>query len=256
MPTDSANATENSGNAGLWSVLAVGAALGCLLLIGTVGIVAALFWPRPANEPNREVANFKPAGPEPGGKNPQIENPGPPKNPIEKPPPATIGKAPWGTDNVNDLDAEIAIWDFSIRLPKNYDTLMNNVKIQAQSEVYHYKWRLKGGMDHIDVSKARSQGIDPLTLYKNDPVKSGPKELIQFEVFRGPQEVHINNLRAARQWRWHTSLPPGGAITVSYRFEIDGWHYAFNANAVGKSRAEAEKTASLLDVSLCTFRKR
>jgi hypothetical protein len=30
----------------------------------------------------------------------------------------------------------------------------------------------------------------------------------------------------------------------------------FNANAIGATREEAEARASLLDVSLCTFRKR
>ncbi len=45
-------------------------------------------------------------------------------------------------------------------------------------------------------------------------------------------------------------------LTATYRFEIDGWHYVFNANAIGNTREEAEARASLLDVSLCTFRKR
>src|SRR5262249_9208144 len=215
-----------------------GDALGCPALIGGVSVAAARFWPKLADDPPKgELANVKPEEPNPDGKKPEIEKPNPPKKEIEnQPAPAAIGKAPWGTANVNELDAEIPIWDFAIRLPKNYETLMGNVKLSPALDISHYKWLQKGGMDHIDVSKARSQGIDPLTLYKNDPIKSKPKELIQFEVFRGPQEVHINNLRAARQWRWSTSGPPGGMVTVSYRFEIDGWHYVFNANAIGNSR--------------------
>src|SRR5262245_59688145 len=147
-------------------------------------------------------------------------------------------------DSDEPLDAEIALWDYGIRLPKGYEPLMNNARIPAQSEAHIYRWRQKGGQHHMDITKIRMAGIDPVTLYKQDPRKSGPKDLVQFEVYRGPQEVLINNLRGVRQWKWSGSLGiPDGAIVVSYRYEIEGWHYVFNATAIGKSREDAEKTA-------------
>jgi hypothetical protein len=244
-------------------LLGGGAVLFLLLLLGGAGVVGALYFlNRAPDAPQADAGAPKAKAEEHAAQKPvpkqvEIEKPEPLKKEIDKkPPPPVVGTAPWGTANLNELDAEVPIWDFAIRLPKNYDTLMGGGKIVAPMEASHYKWRLKGGMDHIDVTKIRMVGVDPVVLYKSDPLKSKPKDVFQFDTFRGPEEVHINKLPGARQWRWSTTLPPGGAVTVSYRFEIDGWHYVFNANAIGATREEAEARASLLDVSLCTFRKR
>jgi hypothetical protein len=269
---------KKSSNALFWALLGGGALLLCgLPLCG--GLVGAVLWLKPGeNAPKGGLAGVKPDGkkadavnvdgkkpdgvkeidkkPE-GGKEIGKKPDGDRKEIDNKAPPTDIGKAPWGSAPVADLDAEIALWDYGIRLPKGYDTLMNNARITAQSEAYVYRWRQKGGQHHMDVTKIRMAGIDPVVLYKQDPMKSGPKDLVQFEVYRGPQEVLINNLRGVRQWKWSGSLGiPDGAIVVSYRYEIEGWHYVFNATAIGKSREDAEKTASLMDVSMCTFHNR
>src|SRR5262249_26013372 len=102
MSTDSTRPATQSSNTILWIVLAGGAALGCPALIGGVSVVAALFWPKLADDPPKgELANVKPEEPNPDGKKPEIEKPNPPRKEIEKQPaPAVIGKAPWGTANV------------------------------------------------------------------------------------------------------------------------------------------------------------
>jgi hypothetical protein len=86
--------------------------------------------------------------------------------------------------------------------------------------------------------------------------KSDPGDKVQFDTIHMPQPVELNGLTGARSWTLFTHAADNFQVMVRYRYHIDGWGYVFQCPASGRTEQDARQRAELLDVSICTFKKR
>jgi hypothetical protein len=226
------------GGSGLFILLGGGCAvLGLCLICGGAGGAGVWWWVKPAAEKAvKEVVDEVKA-----------------KNPVK-------GTAPVGKASVDELDPETKFWDFSMRLPKGLTITVNDQKLGGPDDTSLYQWTQMGGQGswmQINVSKLRNVGDkEPVLWFMNvQKFKSGPDDKIQFDTIHMPQPVELNGLHGARSWTlFH--MADHTKIMVRYRYHVDGWAYVFESMGLGKTEAEARTRAGLVDVSICTFKKR
>lgn len=172
---------------------------------------------------------------------------------------AGVGTGPIGTASVGDLDPETEFWDFTIRPPKGSFAMMKN---QRGGDSFFYDWNLvqkeTGGILMLTVEKkAQPFPEDPFKKHKEDnpKLKSDPDDKEQWELTHPPQAVKINGLRGARSWKtFHKKN--SYLIHVRYRYHVGDWSYELIGTSLGKSEAIVQRNAELLDVAICTFRKK
>jgi hypothetical protein len=185
------------------------------------------------------------------GKDKKLDD-GKEKKPADDPKKRTLGKATEA-----DLDAAIDVWDYSIRLPRGMTIVSKNVNGPGPGESYTYGWRFLDEKGVLVVTKLRhGADKDPLLLLsanrKFEIKTDGP---LQFTTPHMPHAIDINGMNGARIWQLHQS-PVGFGMNIEYRFHTEGWVYYFTALGQGKSEDAARRKADVLDVSICTFKKR
>jgi hypothetical protein len=229
-------APKKKGGAGLWIGLGVGCGgLVLLLVCGGAG-VGIYLWQKPAvDKPIENVIQDVKA-----------------KNPIK-------GTAPLGKTPLTELDPPVAMWDFTIRVPKGMSLMAEN---QKNGDMFFYQWMNPKApiLAQLNINKWATNETNALPRVIGDKLKSGPGDPFEFDTPELPQPVEINGLIGARKWQRFPKNMPDGPMKfkfhVIYYYLVDGWGYHFNCHAFGATEAEARQKAELLDVSICTLRKR
>jgi hypothetical protein len=230
---------------GLWIGLGAGCALLVLLVACSSGAIALWVWAKPAIEEGAQKKITDAAH--------DANLPNPVKGT------GSLGKAP-----LTELDPPTAVWDFTLRLPKGLVVTIDNQRTaEPPNLIYSYQWansnRQSLGRALMNVGKWPTTETDPMPrlVSGRQKFKSDPGDQIRWDTIHMPQAVEINGLTGARSWTVYPDKYPDRAeIIVNYYFVVDGWGYLFNCYAFGKTEAEARQNAEVVDVSICTFRKR
>lgn len=176
---------------------------------------------------------------------------------------AVVATKPIGTFPVADLEQEVAIWNYGIRLPRGMQ--------------FTEKEKIVGGPDETSIcmltgpnaasimvnkSKFRADkttgATKPLAimLAQSPAFKSAPGAPVKYDTPHHPQAIEINGLAGARTWKLIEHRPDQFETKIAYRYHADGWVIIFIGSATGKTRDEALKNAEPFDAAFCTFKKR
>jgi hypothetical protein len=228
---------KKKSGAGLWIGLGGGCAVLLLVLVCGGGAVGVWIWKNPGGD----------KGIEKGIEN--VIHDVKAKNPVKGT--ASLGKVP-----LTELGPEIQFWDFAIRLPKGMIATVDNVPGNDGTATYQWH-RFQPAALQINCTKMKlATKMSPLELIGTSKFKSDEKDPFKFDTIHMPQPVEINGLNGARSWVWMEQGPANHKVTVTYRYHIDGWAYLFQCPAPGTSMEAARQNADLVDVAVCTFRKR
>lgn len=175
---------------------------------------------------------------------------------------AVVATKPIGSFPIADLDNEVGMWNFGIRLPKGMTFAEKEKNVGGPDETSICMLTGQGGSQlMVNKSKLRTDkpgGSAPLArmLAESPKFKSGPGDPVKYDTPHEPQAININGINGARTWKLIEHAPDRFETKIAYRYHVDGWLVILIGSATGRTRADALKNAEPIDAALCTFRKR
>jgi hypothetical protein len=237
--SEDAECGKKKGGLGTMLLLGGGCAVLLACLICSGGGVGIWYWKKPPGDQVVEIPN-KDAG--------KVVDNGKAK---------PLGKAPE-----TDLDPPVEVWDFTLRVPKRMVSSAKNKKGGGPGVESVYAWYSEDQEDSMSINIEKIKvaphmaNLEPLAVISmNRKFKSKPKAFDQFDTVHMPQAIQINGLSGARTWTLHQSLGRFG-MKIEYLYRVEDRSYSFMCFASSKAEATARQNAELVDVSICTFRKR